>query len=68
MIPFGSELVDKACKKFPHYEVNVKKWTEHVIHICVSQTNSQHVYDPTGPTVTLLVGDSNNQIILHEDM
>ncbi|XP_031629391.1 probable ATP-dependent DNA helicase HFM1 [Contarinia nasturtii] len=68
VIPYGTELIQEASKKFPRYKVNVMKSAEHVFHICITQTNTQYVVDSTASGLTLLVGDFNNQLICYDDI
>lgn len=68
LIPFGSELIAEAAKKFPCYGVNIDvDQSNHQIVVRVTQKNIK--YEGTADSgLTLLVGDICNQLILCEDM
>lgn len=65
--PFGINLIADAAIKFPVYEIQAEILANHSATVRVKQINGRFDSN-SGGNVTLLIGDSTNQLILFEEM
>lgn len=65
--PFGKNFLETAARKLPLYEIQTEILPNHVFLLRVRQANGRFDVN-MGGTVTLLVGDATNQLIVCEEM
>lgn len=65
--PFGTNLIANAAIKLPVYEIQVEMLVNRSAIVRVKQINGRFDSN-SGGIVTLLIGDSTNQLILFEEM